>query len=295
MKHLNPSGAAQGDSLSESFLRAWYCDFVSAFGSVVGFNKPLDKDTASILIERLPEKKDFKYYIEVVAAPEFEEGAMGLLEQRKDLRIARYDGFEGMPRYQGDAAFPTLKTIGSLDDMIAVEDRYLTRFREPGDFLLTEVDGIKDLGVVTKKQPTQQELESLLFAWYVSGVLRSNSVALVKSDDRGLYTISAGTGKQARNFAVEDAIAKVQRLMGEADSQMIYHFRAGIADYSLPGAVCASEALFSEPDSVYFLSKARVRVFAETGGSKKDDKIIEAANQKGMTGIFTGERWFSHH
>jgi len=291
MKHENPCGAAQSDSLAESFLKAWYCDFVSAFGGAVGFNEPLDTEAAKLLVERLPDDSGFKHYIEVVAAPEFEEGVVDILEQRKDLRVVRYEGFDSMPCYRGDVALPVLKTVGSMDDMLALEDRYLTRFRSPSDFLLREVDGKTGLGVVTELQPTRMELEDLLFAWYVSGVLRSNSVAIVKNG----CVISPGTGKQARNFAVEDAIEKATRLYIESRSQGIGEYRNSIADYTPVGSVAASEALFPEPDSVIALSNAGIRVFAETGGSIKDNDIIKVANERNMVGIFTGERWFSHH
>ncbi len=294
MKHLNPSGAAQSDNLAKSFLRAWYCDFVSAFGGVAGFNQSVDKETAEVMTQRLPDGS-FRYYIEVIAAPDFDEGVMDILQRRKDVRVVKYEGLDEMPRYAGDVALPVVKSVGDVQGMLALEDRYLTRMRKPEDLLLAELkkgyETITGIGVVTQKQPTQREIEDLLFAWYVAGVLRSNSVAIVKNG----CTISCGTGKQARNFAVEDAIEKTRRLRFEALGQDISEYRNSISDYSLEGAVAASEALFPEPDSVYTLADAGIKVFAETGGSVKDSEIIRAANEKGMSGIFTGERWFSHH
>lgn len=294
MKHLNPSGAAQSDNLAKSFLRAWYCDFVSAFGGVAGFNQSLDKETAEVMTERLHDGS-FRYYIEVIAAPDFEDGVMDILQRRRDVRVVKYEGFDEMPCYAGDNALPIIKSIGDIQCMLALEDRYLTRMRKPEDLLVKEIERgnetIAGLGVVTKRQPTQRELEDLLFAWYVAGVLRSNSVAIVKNG----CTISCGTGKQARNFAVDDAISKARRLSSEAVAQGVEDYRRNIPDYSLEGAVAASEALFPEPDSVYALADAGIKVFAETGGSVKDSDIIRVADEKDMSGIFTGERWFSHH
>src|SRR3989338_7431066 len=88
MKHLNPSGAAQNDSLESSFLKAWYCNFVSAFGGVVGFNKPVTRELAQLIVEKSDGKA--KYFIEVLAAPGFEESAVAELEKRPDLRAVQY-------------------------------------------------------------------------------------------------------------------------------------------------------------------------------------------------------------
>ena len=298
MKHENPCGAAASDDIIKSFLRAWYCDFRSAFGGVVGFNKPVTKELAQLMTEMVEkgDKKVAKYFIEVVAAPEYEEGALSELERRKDLRALVYEGLDGVPKYLGDMAAPIIKTVGGMDGMIAFEDRFLTRIRCPEDFLLKEYtrpDGetIKGLGVVTEKSPTQKELEDLRFAWYATAVLRSNSTTIVKDE----CLISPGTGQQARVVSVVESIRKVDDLNKLTEEEDLSTERRKIFDYSLQGSVLASEALFPYPDSIEKIWPRGITAVAQTGGSNRDMQIISASNEHNLSMVFTGERCFSHH
>lgn len=299
-KHLNPCGAALNDDMIKSFLMAWYCDFRAAYGGVVGFNKPVTKELAQLMVETVEDedkKKSAKYFIEVIAAPDYEECALNELEKRKDLRALIYEGLDRIPKYAGDVAAPIIKTIGGMDGMLAFEDRFLTRIRKPEDFLLNEYtrsDGEKltGLGVVTKKSPTRKELENLRFAWYATAILRSNSTAIVKDG----CLISPGTGQQARIASVVESIRKVDDLNRLAEEEKsISDERRRIFDYSLEGSVLASEALFPYPDSVEAIGPRGITAIAQTGGSTRDAEVVEAANKHNLSMVFTGERCFSHH
>jgi phosphoribosylaminoimidazolecarboxamide formyltransferase/IMP cyclohydrolase len=299
MKHENPCGAASNDDIIQSFLRAWYCDFRAAFGGVVGFNKPVTRELAQLMTEMKEgqnDKKEVKYFIEVIAAPDYEEGALNELEKRKDLRALLYENLDRIPKYIGDAAAPVIKTIGGMDSMLAFEDRFLTRIRRPEDFLLKEYtrsDGEKiiNLGVVTEKSPTKEELENLRFSWYATAILRSNSTAIVKDG----CLISPGTGQQARVASVVESIRKVDDLNRLAEEEGVADERRKIFDYSLKGSVLASEALFPYPDSVEAIGPRGITAIAQTGGSNRDEEVITAANKYNIAMIFTGERCFSHH
>ncbi|MFH0832838.1 MAG: hypothetical protein V1900_03915 [Candidatus Aenigmatarchaeota archaeon] len=294
MKHENPCGAAVSDDLEKAFMRAWYCDFVSAFGGVVGFNKPVTKELAQLMVEKSNDKT--KYFIEVVAAPEYEQGAMAELDKRPDLRALLYKGLESMPKYDGDMAAPVIKAQGGIDGMLSFEDRFLSRIRKPDDFLAKEYtrsngEKLTGLGVVTERAPTGKELSDLRFAWYAAAVLRSNATAIVKDG----VLISPGTGKQARVYSVVDSIRKIDDFNTAAVKQDIAFERNKIFDYSTKGSVLASEALFPEPDSVDAIAPRDIKAVAQTGGSIKDKESIEAANKYGIAMVLTGERTFSHH
>lgn len=200
-----------------------------------------------------------------------------------------------MPKYADDGAAPMIKTLGGIDGMLSFEDRYLTRIRKPEDLMATEAarDGekIQGLGVVTRRQPTPSELRDLQIAWYAAYVLRSNAVAVVKDG----VLIGPGTGQQDRVRSVRQAINRVNELHEQAKADGVAGTRNGIHDYSLYGAVLASEALFPFPDSIEAIAPTRIKAVAQTGGSVRDKEVIEAADKYGIAVIFTGERSFSHH
>jgi phosphoribosylaminoimidazolecarboxamide formyltransferase/IMP cyclohydrolase len=307
MKHENPSGAASidekdigasiGNYMEEHFLRAWYCDFRAAFGSVVAFNRPPTKELAQLMIEKAPDNKTRKYYIEVVAAPDFEEGAMGEFNKVETLRVLQYDGLDRLPKFDGDEAAPVLKTLPTMDDMLGFEDRYLTRITKPEDLLLKEYirkstnEKETGMGVVTQREPTKKELEDLLFGWYSVIPIRSNATAIVKNG----CLISPGTGQQARVASVIDSVRKVEDLNRLAEKEGIADKRKEIFDYSLSGSVLASEALFPFPDSVEVIGPLGITAVVQPGGSERDADVVSAANKFNMSMTLTGERCFSHH
>jgi AICAR transformylase/IMP cyclohydrolase PurH len=183
MKHLNPSGVAQGEQLPQVFSWARDCDARSAFGGVAVVNRPLDGETAGVMLEG---------FLEVVAAPEFTTEALELLSAKKDLRLARIGAPEELPRFVGDPGQLELRFLA--DGGCLVQDAFLSRLRSVDDFQ------------VVCGEPTAPQLHDLLFAWQVATGVRSNGVVVVR-DGR---TLAVGTGQQERVGAVEQALAKAR-------------------------------------------------------------------------------------
>lgn len=296
MKHLNPIGAATSSSLIDAFQKAWHSDWIAAFGSVVVFNKPVGREMAELLAEREDEKA--KYFIDVVAAPDFSAEALEVLGTRKDLRVVKVIGIERLPKFEGDSYAPLLKTIGTADDMLAIEKPYTTRIRKVEDLLAPEFESngnlISGVGVVTKRKPAQKELEDMVWAWYLVGSLRSNSIAIVKNK----CIISVAAGHHERLWAIETALKKAKRL--DVKSHELDIDRHKYHDYTLKGSVIASDGFSPFPDNIEILpkswdGKSLIKCFIQPGGSVKDKEVIEAADKNNMTMIFTGERCFSHH
>ena len=258
MKHLNPSGVAAsrgpGDSLRDIYTRARDCDSLAAFGSVVGFNEPLDEETAEELLTT---------FIEVVVAPSFEPEAMAVFSQKRDLRVLQVENLEGLSRFVGDDDRPyTIKTL--VDGSIIVSTPLLTKVRGP-----------EDLRIVTRRTPTPREAADLIFSWYVCMNVRSNGV--VVSKDRA--TLGIGTGQQDRVTAVRLALEKAVA-RGHGDE--------------LKGAVLASDGFFPFPDSVELMSEHGVSACVQPGGSIRDRKVIGACDNYSIAMVFTDERCFRH-
>ncbi len=258
MKHLNPSGVAAArdpdESLREVYVRARDCDSLAAFGSVVGFNSPVDGETAEEVLST---------FVEGVVAPAFDEEAMAVFQRKKDLRVLQVENLEAVSRFVGDDPRPyTVKTL--MDGSLILSTPLLTRVRGPGD-----------LRVVTEREPTAREAADLVFSWYVCMNVRSNGV--VVSRDRG--TLGVGTGQQDRVIAVKLALEKaVDRGHGDA----------------LKGAVLASDGFFPFPDSIELMAEYGVSACVQPGGSIRDKAVIKACDEHGIAMAFTDERCFRH-
>lgn len=250
MKHLNPSGVAQGEILSEVFRQARDCDTRAAFGGVAVVNRRLEADTATAMLEG---------FLEVVAAPDFSPEALELLNTKKDLRLARIQPPQELPRFVGDAAQFELRFLA--DGGCLVQDTFLSKLHN-----------IEDLEAVTGA-PSQALLDDLLFAWYVTTGVRSNGVVIA----RGGRTLAVGTGQQERVGAVEQAIQKARE-----------------KGHQLEGSVLASDGFFPFRDSIDFLAEAGIVAVVQPGGSIKDAEVIEACQQHDMAMVFSGERCFGH-
>lgn len=172
MKHVNPSGAAvrnkPSESLREVYRKARDCDALAAYGSVVGFNAPVDEATAEEIMSS---------YVEAVVAPGYDPGCMAHFEEKKDIRIMEVKGLDRISRWAGDPMEP-LDTAVMMDGSLVLQAPMLTKVRSP-----------TDLRWVTKRQGTAQEVRDLLFSWYVCMNVRSNGVVL----SRGGATIGVGT------------------------------------------------------------------------------------------------------
>ncbi|MBI2972088.1 MAG: IMP cyclohydrolase [Candidatus Aenigmarchaeota archaeon] len=270
MKHCNPTGVAVSATAGDAFAKAWHCDPVAAYGSVVAFNVAVTKELAETLA-----RKD--YFVEVVAAPAFEERALDVFAAKKNLRVVVLEGLGTLPKFAGDDATPWIKSLGSFRGIIVLEEPFLTHFRKPEDLLAAEGGG-----VVTKREPAKRELENLLFAWYVCSSLRSNAIAIA----RDLYTVACGTGQPDRVRAVYQSVQRTAWLDKRLGNR---------EDYRLEGSVLASDGYFPFADSIEACAESGITAIVQPGGSIRDKEIIEAADKANISMVFTGERCFSHH
>lgn len=260
MKHLNPSGvgvAYGDDALADVFEKAWSGDSRAAYGSVVGFNVPIDKSVAENIVEQ-------NKYVECMFAPSCSPEALELLKEKRDLRIVEVPKANRLL----DKLFPfEMKVFG---DTILLEQPFHTKLRSVADISALEKD--KKTGVVTRRAPTEQEMQDLLCAWWVCCEKRSNGVVIWKRDK----ALGIGTGQQDRIGAIEIALARAKR-----------------CGHDLRGSVVASDG-YMLWDNVDPLAEAGVSAIIQPGGSVSDKELIERCNQSGVSMIFTGERVFRH-
>ena len=245
IKHNNPCGVATGTSLVQAYERAHTCDPLSAFGSVVGFNRKVDGATAG---------KMNAHFVEVVIAPSFDEKALRLFAKKKDLRVME----------MGEEAL-----VGSTQ-----EEQFLDLRMIFGGMLVQDKDcycvGKGDLKPVTKREPTEDEIEDLLFAWSVCKHVRSNAIVYARSGQ----TLGIGAGQMSR---VDSARLGTQK-----------------AQVELAECVMASDGFFPFRDSIDEAAAVGVKAIIEPGGSIRDEEVIRAANEHGIAMVFTGIRHFKH-
>ncbi len=275
MKHLNPSGAAVqvgGEDVRTVYIRARDADAVAAFGGTAVFNTKVDAATAKEIMTSV---------VEVVAAPDFEPEALEILndfetyKMNKEIRVIKLPNLMDLPKWVGDSAAPTIKTLA--DGTMVVADPLLTSIKSAADLILGTTEHAKHGKFTIEKIPTQAQLDDLLFSWYVNLNVRSNGVVIAKNG----VTMAVGTGQQDRVTAVRQAIAKAKD-----------KFKG---DETLDGAVISSDAFFPFRDSVDEIAAAGITAIVQPGGSVRDWECIQACNEHGITMVFTGERCFSHH
>ena len=241
VKHTNPCGLASADTIEEAFARAYAADELSAFGGIVGLNRPLTEEGALLLAER---------FLDAVIAPGYDEGALRALKRRKGLRVIQ--------------AGPEL-----------LEDGFKLELRDTAFGLIAQepsTGGIsrEELKVVSKREPTEEQWNDLIFAWKVVRWVKSNAILLAKDE----CTVGIGAGQMSRVDAVELAIRK--------------------AGPRAKGSVLASDAFFPFRDSVDLAAAARVAAIIEPGGSVRDEEVIRAADEHRLPLVFTGRREFRH-
>ncbi len=296
MKHANPSGFAtqtSNEDLVALYASARDADSRSAFGSIVVFNTIVNKATAEEIV---------RSFIEVVAAPEFEEGAIEILQTKKDLRIIIFSGLESLPKFVGDDTHELFDLKMLPSGRVIVQEPYLTHIRSSEDLVFdssvtkTDNQNISHEHTVARK-PTENEIQDLLTAWYVAMGVRSNAVIFVKN---GL-TVSIGTGQTERVGAVEYAIIKAyQKAMdreGIPYGSIVGNgicMRDQLSHNPLEGAVCASDGFFPFRDSVDLMAQHGVTAIIQPGGSVNDHQVIDAVNERNMAMVITSERCFAH-
>ncbi|WP_042251301.1 bifunctional phosphoribosylaminoimidazolecarboxamide formyltransferase/IMP cyclohydrolase [Paracoccus sp. PAMC 22219] len=251
IKHANPCGVAQGASALEAYKRAFDCDRTSAFGGIIALNQPLDGATAEEIV---------KIFTEVVIAPDADEDAKRIFAGKKNLRLL---------------------TTGGLPDPRAGG---LTFRQVSGGMLIQGRDnghvGRDDLKIVSDRQPSEQELADLMFAWTVAKHVKSNAIVYAKD----LATVGIGAGQMSRVDST-----RIGRRKSEDMAQAL-----GLSEPLTIGAVVASDAFFPFADGIEALAEAGARAVIQPGGSMRDDEVIAAANRLGLAMVLTGQRHFRH-
>ena len=246
IKHNNPCGVACAETLAQAYRDALACDPLSAFGSIIGFNRVVDLETA----EAIREAARTGSFSEAIIAPGYEEEALELLKKSKDRRILEVGSLS--PRDPG------LKEVKGVTGGVLVQER---------DLKIVERSQLR---VVTEREPTPEQMESLLFAWKVCKHVKSNAILLAQ----GKRTVGIGAGQMSR---VDAAIIAVRK-----------------AGERAKGAVMASDAFIPFRDTVDIAAEAGVVAIIQPGGSKRDEEVIQAANEHGIAMVFTGMRHFKH-
>jgi len=239
IKHTNPAGVALGTSADEAYRRALACDPVSAFGGIVAFNRHVDEAAARAVTE---------IFTEVIIAPDYEPAALEVLKAKKNLRVLR----AGKPETAEGLEYKQIS--GGM--LVQTRDTHHLKH--------------EDLQVVTKRAPSEKEIDDLLFAWTVCKHTKSNAIVYVR--DR--QTIGVGAGQMSR-----------------IDSVKIGAMRAQLPT---AGSVLASDAFFPFRDGLDEAAKHGITAVIQPGGSVRDAEVIAAADEHGLAIVFTGVRHFKH-
>ncbi|GAC1471360.1 MAG: bifunctional phosphoribosylaminoimidazolecarboxamide formyltransferase/IMP cyclohydrolase [Chloroflexota bacterium] len=249
VKHTNPTGLAAGRDLNDAYLRAFAGDPQAAYGGIVAVNRTLDVGTAEEIV---------RMYFEAVIAPDFAPEAVQILSRKKAIRLLSV-------RSNGRAPSQNVRWIPYADlDFKRIEGGFLVQTRNVAS------EATENMQVVSKRQPTLEELTDLHFAWRAVKHVKSNGIVLAKK----LALVGVGAGQMSRVNAVDLAC----RMAGD---------RAR-------GAVLASDAYFPFPDGVERAAEAGVTAIIQPGGSIRDKEAIEAADKGAVAMIFTGLRHFKH-
>ncbi|WP_139653729.1 bifunctional phosphoribosylaminoimidazolecarboxamide formyltransferase/IMP cyclohydrolase [Raoultibacter phocaeensis] len=242
VKHLTPCGVCVDEDIVAAYKKAHECDPVSAYGGVMAFNRPVTSDVVVAIFEN-------KQFVEAIIAPEFAGDALDMYQSKPNARLLSTGGVNPAG---GEVEFRSVEGGLLCQDSDAVAE-------DPADFT-----------VPTKRQPTEAEMEELLFAWKVCKSVKSNAILISK----GHATVGVGGGQPNRvnsaRIAVEQAGEKTK------------------------GAVAASDAYFPFRDGLDALAEAGITAVIEPGGSIRDEEVIAAADEHGIALVFTGHRHFRH-
>ncbi|TRY33253.1 bifunctional phosphoribosylaminoimidazolecarboxamide formyltransferase/IMP cyclohydrolase [Aliiglaciecola sp. M165] len=245
VKHANPCGVALGENLLEAYDRAYKTDPTSAFGGIIAFNRELDANTAQAIIDR--------QFVEVIIAPSVSQEAVDVVAAKQNVRLLACGEWQG----QLTDGFDFKRVNGGL----LVQER---------DIGMVEID---DLKVVTKRQPTEQQLKDLMFTWKVAKYVKSNAIVYCKDS----MTIGVGAGQMSRVYSAKIAGIKA------ADENL-----------EVKGSVMASDAFFPFRDGIDAAAAAGITAVIQPGGSMRDEEVIAAADEHDIAMVFTGMRHFRH-
>ncbi|SNZ12910.1 phosphoribosylaminoimidazolecarboxamide formyltransferase / IMP cyclohydrolase [Natronoarchaeum philippinense] len=257
IKHTNPAGAAVADTLADAYRDALSTDAKSAFGGIVALNRECDAETAAEITD------SFK---EVVVAPGYTDDALDELFEKDNLRVLDVGHGDGRTGESDRSALDT-----------PVEHH--TEKRLAGGRLVQERDrqslSREDLEVVTEREPTDEQFESLLFAWQTIKHVKSNAILFAD----GTETVGVGAGQVSRVDAVE-----IAKMKADSDAE----------GKDADGAVMASDAFFPFPDALELAAEAGIEAVIQPGGSVNDEDVIEAADEHDVAMVMTGQRCFRH-
>ncbi len=251
VKHANPCGVAVGTSAREAYAKAFQTDPTSAFGGIIAFNRPVDGAAAEQVA---------KQFVEVLMAPDFTSEALAVFKAKANVRLVRI----ALPAAGGASAWSQGR---NLMDAKRVGSGLLLQTADNHELQLA------DLKVVTLRQPTQEQLQDVMFAWRVAKYVKSNAIVFCK----GGMTMGVGAGQMSR-----------------LDSARIASIKAEAAGLSLKDTVVASDAFFPFRDGLDVVVDAGASCVAQPGGSMRDQEVIDAANERGVAMVFTGVRHFRH-
>jgi phosphoribosylaminoimidazolecarboxamide formyltransferase/IMP cyclohydrolase len=277
IKHTNPCGTATGAAIAEAYVRARDADPLSAFGGIVGLNRPIDADTARAITST---------FIEAVIAPSFSDEARAILATKQNLRVVTADfaAMASLPTVMGTGEHATGTEMRSfLGGMLHQEPDRVTEARDPwppaaNSQLPTPNSQETGIRVVTKRQPTPEEWTALRFAWRVCAHVKSNTIVFTGAD----RTLAVGAGQMSRVDSVKVAVMKA------------HSTGSGQAAVSLKGSVVASDAFFPFRDGLDAVADAGATAVVQPGGSVRDAEVIAAADERGLAMVFTGRRHFRH-
>ena len=243
LKHTNPCGVACADDLDTAWEKAYSTDRQAPFGGVIVVNRTMEAGLAAKIAD---------IFTEVIIAPSFSAEALAIFGKKKNLRL--------MIAKEGLGA-DSLQDVRSVVGGLLVQDRNKL------------LGNPRDFKVVTKRQPTQEEWDTMMFGWRVCKHVKSNAIVYVKNEQ----TLGVGAGQMAR-----------------VDSSKVAVWKAGEAKLDLTGSVVVSEALFPFADGLIAAAEAGATAAIQPGGSVRDAEVIAAADERGMAMVFTSIRHFKH-
>ena len=253
IKHANPCGVALGKDSAEAYAKAFATDPTSAFGGIIAFNTPVDAGTALAVS---------KQFMEVLIAPSYTPDALAALKAKANVRVLEISlanvKRDGKTAWDQGRNAVDVKRIGSGLLMQTADNHEIA---------------ISDLKVVTKKQPTPQQINDLMFAWRVAQYVKSNAIVFCANGQ----TLGVGAGQMSR-----------------VDSTRIASIKAANAKLDLKNSVVASDAFFPFRDGLDVVANEGAVAVIQPGGSIRDDDVIKAADEHGIAMVFTGVRHFRH-
>jgi phosphoribosylaminoimidazolecarboxamide formyltransferase/IMP cyclohydrolase len=243
VKHANPCGVAESGNCGDAYEAAYATDPTSAFGGIIAFNRALDAATAKSILDR--------QFVEVLIAPDYAPEALACCAKKANVRVLRIPPGDGQNNVD-------IKRVGSGLLMQTADLRAVTR---------------AELKQVSRRAPSEAELDDMLFAWRVAKFVKSNAIVYA----RARRSIGIGAGQMSRVVSAKIAALKADE--------------AGLV---VAGSVMASDAFFPFRDGIDAAAQAGIRAVIQPGGSMRDDEVIAAADEHGIAMVFTGQRLFRH-